>query len=365
MNQSRQIASPLGLLLAGIFLALQTIGGAPLPPNDNTAPPYLGVWEPMYQGTGATDAFAKWLNRQALYAGVTQYVFEAPGFPALFDKYWIDPAWGKWTAQVSGRRAIVMVSLPTESTALEKGAKGGFNDKAADMAKYWQRIIWEKALSAWGSSMLPMLGDSATEADAANFVLFWQQIVKSARAVPGAEKLQFDWIGMNRKTNFPIEKAYPGDEYVDYVGMILYDQCLDKSIYPIPTNATEDEKLERWKKAWNQYYYPASQNGLEAWLSVAKAHGKPFSLPLWCLYSDHYEDETLSTGQDNTYFIQQMYDFIQNPDNKVYFSCYMDTYVNCTRLTSSKEYPTGCPHAAELFQKLFSLAPNAAATNSK
>jgi hypothetical protein len=167
---------------------------------------------------------------------------------------------------------------------------------------------------------------------------------------------------MNRKAHFPIEKAYPGDAYVDYVGMILYDQCSDKSSYPYPPNATDEQKLERQKLAWDQYYYPASENGLMAWQGIAKEHGKPFSLPIWCLYSDHYEDNTLSTGEDNSYFIQQMYNYIQDPANNVAFASYMDTYANCTRLTTSKDYPTIYPHAADLFQKLFGLHPTNSST---
>jgi hypothetical protein len=309
----------------------------------------------MYGGTGATDAFAKWLNRQALYAGVTQFVSISPGGWDLPNKYWVDPDWGKWVAAVPGRRAVVMLSFPTDSASLAKAAQGGFNDNATAMAQYLVANNLGNSIICLGLLNAPNTWDLASEADAAQFVLGWQQVVKAIRAVPGAEKLQFDWVGMNRKTKFPIEKAYPGDAYVDYVGMILYDQCLDKDVYPYPASATDEQKLERQKKAWDQYYYPASQNGLAAWRGVAKAHGKPFSLPIWCLYSDHYADGTLSTGEDNPYFVQQMYNFIRDPANNVYFASYMDTYEDCTRISSSKDYTTDHPKAAALFQKLFGL----------
>ncbi len=357
MNAPRKIQA-VALTFAAAFLVISKgASTAPLPINDNTTPPYLGVWEPMYQGTNATDAFANWLHRGALFSGVTQYVFDSPGWPAAFDRYWVDPIWGKWTAEVPSRRAVIILSLPTDSSSLEDGAKGGFDDKAISMTKYLVANNLGSSIVCMGLINGPNSWETASEANATHFVSCWQQIVTAMRTVPGAEKLQFDWVGLNRKTSFPIEKAYPGDAYVDYVGMFLYDQCLDKSIYPFPPNATDAEKLEHQKKAWEQYYYPASQNGLEAWMAVAKAHGKPFSIPMWSLYSDHYDENTISTGEDNSYFIQQMYNFIQDPANNVHFASYMDAYVDCTRITSSKEYQTSYPHSADLFRKLFGLPP--------
>jgi hypothetical protein len=346
-----------GVTLAALPLSAQSASPALLPLTDNTAAPYLGVREPPYQGTGGTEAFGQWLNRKALYAIVTQYVFDAPGWPAIFDKYWVDPAWSKWTAEVPGRRAVILLCLDADSASLATGAQGGLNDKATAMAKYLVANKLGDSIICMG--LINQQWDNATATDAANFVLCWQQIVKAVRAVPGAEKLQFDWVGMNRKYHFPIESAYPGDEYVDDVGMILYDQCLDKSIYPIPAGATADDMLARRKKAWDQYYYPAAQNGLAAWMGVAQKHKKPFSLPMWCLDSDHYDDGTLSTGGDNTYFIQQMFNFIQDPAHHVAFSCYMDMDYNCSKLSPTTGYKTNDPDSAALFQKLFAL-PGAA-----
>jgi len=360
MKHYRNIILLVAILMAGSLAASKDAPtAAPLPLTDNTAPPYIGVWEPMYQGTGATDGFAKWLNRKALFSVVTQYVLDSAGWPATPDKYWVDPQWGKWVAEVPGRRALVILSLPTDSTALEKGAKGGNNESIAAIAKYLVANNLGNSILCMGLINTPNTWDAATAADAANFVQCWRQMVTAVRAVPGADKLQFDWVGMNRKTSFPIESAYPGDEYVDYVGMILYDQCLDKNIYPFPANATEDEKRTRQKQAWEQYYYPAAQNGLATWVGVAKAHNKPFSIPCWCLYSDHYADGTLSTGEDNPYFIQQMHDFIQDPANNVSFAAYMDTYWDCTRISSSKEYTTNYPKAAARFHELFALPAGA------
>jgi hypothetical protein len=250
----------------------------------------------------------------------------------------------------------------TDTEHLTNGAKGAYNDQAKAYAAYLVSINLGNCVVCMGLLNKPHTWEVATAADAANFVLYWQQVVTAMRSVPGADKLQFDWVGVNRKTSFPIESAYPGDAYVDYVGMFLYDQCLDKSIYPIPDGATDADKQARWKKAWDTYYYLAEQNGLEAWLAVAKAHHKPFSLPAWCLYEDHDADGTLSTGGDNTYFVQQMHDFIFDPANNVAFASYLDSYWYATKLSPGKAYATPYPNASALFQKLFSLPGAPAAT---
>jgi hypothetical protein len=322
-------------------------------PAKSASLPALGVWEPMYQGVGNTEAFSKWLSSPRIYSVVTQYVMDDPGWPNYIDKYWVDPAWSQWVNQVPGRRTIIFISLPTDSPSLEMAAKGSANEKAAAMAKYLVANHLQNSIICMGLMNSPNTWDNATAKDAGNFVLAWQQIVKAIRAVPDAQTLQFDWVGMNRRTRFPIESAYPGDAYVDYIGMILYDQCMDKQIYPIPADATPEQVSDHQAQAWDRYYYPAATNGLLAWSTFAKAHGKPFSIPLWCLYSDHFADGTQSTGGDNTVFIQKMHDFIADPVNSVSFHCYMDIYCNCTRLSSTKEFTTSYPKSAELFHHLF------------
>ena len=60
--------------------------------------------------------------------------------------------------------------------------------------------------------------------DAANFVSFWQQIVTTMRAVPGAQ-FSFLWNPNGASpTSYSPDAAYPGNAYVDYVGTDVYDE---------------------------------------------------------------------------------------------------------------------------------------------
>ena len=63
-------------------------------------------------------------------------------------------------------------------------------------------------------------------------------------------------------------------------------------------------------------------------------------------------------GGDNSYYIQNMHDFIVNPANSVAFQAYFD--VNASdgaHELSPADGQTAFPNAAALFRKLFSVAP--------
>jgi hypothetical protein len=359
------------LVAAAVLTTAQVFADAPLPLNDNQSPPYQGVWEGFAGAKGQIDAYSQWLNRKALWVTVTPYwgTNRWLGIEAWVGGLFIEKFYGPWIAEVSGRRSVVCLPMLAVDhnyvSTLAQGAKGEYNSHFTLMAQNLVKTGLGNSVICMGLFNTDVPWKVENAADAANFVLYWQQIVTTMRAVPGAEKLQFDWVGANAKTSYPIDAAYPGDAYVDFVGMVLFDRCFDKSIYPIPANATDAETLARRQKAWNTYYYPAAENGLEAWRAVARAHKKPFSIPGWCLDADHYEDETLSTGGDNTFFIQQMYNFIQDPANNVYFASYIDACWDCTKLCPIKGQETSIyPESAALFQKLFALPTTGQPANS-
>ena len=344
----------------------------PAVPNDNQSPPSLGVWEPLWVGTGPTEEFGNWLNRKTLWTvlGQTLAIHKVgvavwPDYNnqdyAKVGHYVIDESWTKWVQAVPGRRLVIVWPMLLSDTVkgfdetLDKGAQGAYNGHWTNLAKFLVSRNLGDSIMCLGHFNMDVPWNIQNEADAANFIKYWQQIVTTMRAVPGAEKLQFDWFGINEKTSYPLESVYPGDAFVDYVGVMLIDRTFDKSIYPFPASATESDILDRRKKAWASYCSPA-ENGLDAWKALAQAHKKPLTIPLWSLFTDHYDDQTLSTGGDNTYFIQQMYNYIQDPANNVYFSCYLDSYPGCTKLSPSKQYPAAYPQSAELFHQLWGIS---------
>ena len=133
----------------------------------------------------------------------------------------------------------------------------------------------------------------------------WQQIVTSARTT--APGLQWDW-NVNRGVTSGLADptlAYPGNAYVDTVGVDSYD------MWP---GATSDAN---WQKQLN------GTQGLNYWLNFAIAHGKKFAVPEWGNVTTGS-----SAGGDNPAYVNDMRGFFQaNAANLAWESSFQATTV--------------------------------------
>ena len=116
----------------------------------------------------------------------------------------------------------------------------------------------------------------------------WIRIVTVMRSVPG-QSFKFDWNPGLGYLGFPAEQAYPGDAYVDYIGMDVYDAYYGA-----------DYKTASPQTRWNSYL--TQDHGLNWLATFAAAHGKPISFPEWGTGSK--PDGHGAT--DSAYFVQQM-----------------------------------------------------------
>jgi hypothetical protein len=115
------------------------------------------------------------------------------------------------------------------------------------------------------------------------WAMCWRQIVTSARST--APGLQWDW-NVNRGLSSGLadpRQAYPGNTYVDIVGVDSYDS------WPAATTAAG------WQSQLN------GKQGLNYWLNFAVAHGKPLSVPEWGNVSSGS-----SAGGDSPLYVQDM-----------------------------------------------------------
>jgi hypothetical protein len=134
--------------------------------------------------------------------------------------------------------------------------------------------------------------------DESAFIQYWQQIVTTMRAVTGSHFL-FDWNGATGTLDnghYAIT-AYPGNAYVDFLGGDFYDHGDTLGIM-----FTGDHELD--------------------WLaSFAAAHNKLISIPEWGLQAGPgtfaHEDLSGTPGGDDPAWIQDMYNFSQNPANRL------------------------------------------------
>jgi Glycosyl hydrolase family 26 len=145
-----------------------------------------------------------------------------------------------------------------------------------------------------------------------DFVTCFRHVVATMRAVPG-NRFTFDWNPNLGGGTFPAEQAYPGDGYVDVIGVDVYDTSWTS--YPTPDGVTPDAART---SAWN--WLLKGDHGLNYWSAFARQHTKPMSITEWGVTwrPDGHG------GGDNPYFVDRMMDFIADPANNVVTNHYFN-----------------------------------------
>lgn len=328
----------------------------PLPQTDNAEPPFMGVYDgPPGGGITATDEYAHWLNRTCVWGHGSNNWDDWKNIDRAGFLY---KPWGIWVTAAPGRRVVFSISLFPNGCSLEQGAAGAYDEHYVALAKLLVAHRLEKSILrlAWefNGSWYPW--KVLTAQDAGNFIATWHHAVDAIRSVPGAESLTFCLNGCAESTSYPLEAAYPGDGYVDYVGTDIYDVSWAKGAYPYPPNATEEERIVIQKRAWDGWIYPAKpKNGVVAWQALATAHHKPFVIPEWGL-----ETKNGHGGYDNPWFIERMHRLIYDRTNPVYFASYWNAKES--RVVPTGGHASAYPKSTEMFQKLFAL-PATSSTN--
>lgn len=113
---------------------------------------------------------------------------------------------------------------------------------------------------------------------------YFQQIVTTMRGAAGAA-FKFEYcpnLGISG-SNSDWQLAYPGDAYVDYIGMDFYDQSWASGSYPYVGGETAAQRAARQLAAWNDILN--GSRGLVAHKNFAVAHGKLMSYPEWGLFT--------------------------------------------------------------------------------
>jgi hypothetical protein len=201
--------------------------------------------------------------------------------------------------------------IPTNSSGtavgtLAQAATGAFNSDYvtlaqtlvnAGQANAYLRLGWEFD-GSW------MTWAATTPGAEANYAVYFQQIATAMRSVPG-EHFRFVWnpdAGAFTQSGYSVAAAYPGNAYVDVIGLDAYDQSW--ATPQTPTNA------------WTSTALPA----LTAAQRFASSQGKPLAFAEWgvAIRSDGH-----GLG-DDPYFIDQMLGWMQNPANNVVFETYFD-----------------------------------------
>ena len=282
-------------------------------------------------GAKANEAYARWLNRPAVWAEDFQPI---ESWENIAGGDWQLKEWSAWKTNGPGRRLILSIPLlpgnwdrsgatlgagKGQPVSLEAGARGDYNRWFGALATNLVRHGLADSILRLGWEWSGGWYTWRARDNPAAYAGYWRQIVQTMRAVPGAAGLQFCWNPALGWIDHPAEAAWPGDDVVDIVGLDVYDQCYAQNTYPWPSNAAPAEIEARRQRAWNDVLLHGDK-GLIFWRDFAARHGKPFSIPEWGVHNPKDQHG----GMDNPAFVEQMHAFIMNPSNRVMFHCYFD-----------------------------------------
>jgi hypothetical protein len=358
------------LASSGSLRAAGALGKQPVAQDFPTSgAPYLAVYRwgaaNPNGGAGANSAFATWIGRKVVWAEDFEPTDRWDG--NIDGGNWQLGEWSTWKAAVPGRRLVLSVPLlpgawnrsgPStgdgagKPVSFKAGANGDYNSHFQALAQHLVQYHLADSILRLGWEFNGGWYTWRVDKDTTDFAAYWRQIVKAMRAVPGAEKLKFCFNPAMGWLSGPAENAWPGDDYVDIVGLDVYDDSWQPGTYPWPADASAAEIQARREKVWNTVILNGN-HGLTFWRDFARAHHKPFSIPEWGV--DNRNDG--HGGQDSPYFIEQMHRFITNPANNVYFDCYFDVQAGDGHHQLSPGIKgtevTQFPEAAARFKALF------------
>lgn len=232
-------------------------------------------------------------------------------FATMADPRWWTGCWGAGAPMVYG-----VAMIPEHSGAtLSAGAVGAYDRYylllaqrlvAGGQGDVWLRLGWEfnGDWYGWRASGSP-----------GTFAAYYRRIVDVMRTVSGAH-FRYVWNPSLGAAAFPAERAWPGNSYVDAIGLDVYDACWAQGTYPVPSGASPAQADVRRQQAWSGYLH--EDHGLNFWAGYAAEHGVPLALPEWGLVS-----AGLHGGGDSPTFIDSIHAWAVS--HHVVFESYFDS----------------------------------------
>jgi hypothetical protein len=226
----------------------------------------------------------------------------------LDDTSWRSIENPRWVIRLSAhshaRLVLSVPMLPAYGDTLAQGATGVYDEHFRRLAKVLRAGGKSHAILRLGWEMN---GDwfpwSIHYGNAANYVAYFRQIVTTMRGV--SRHFQFDWCVGNgsswaSSSVLNAARGYPGNAYVDYIGMDIYDQSWV---------ANAGSEVSRW------HGYVTARYGLRWQRAFARAHHKPITFPEWGLMAGGHG------GGDSTAFVKDMYGWMArgHPAYQMYF----------------------------------------------
>ncbi|RKH71123.1 glycoside hydrolase family 26 protein [Corallococcus aberystwythensis] len=314
------------------------------------ADPLTGVYRgEVYSQPNTVNAYSTWLGfdvkmGQGHQAKDSWGNIENPG--------WQLGSWRTWVKAKAGRRFNYSVAMfPSGQGTLASCAAGAYDQRfknlASNLVAYELqgtiiRLGWE-----FSGSWMPWYSGNGQQA---NFAACFRRIVTAMRTQQPNAGFEFDWNPNYDISAADLSATYPGDAYVDYIGLDMYDQGWNGA-YPIPAGCAGSCALTRWQSVWNAQFGPA----LAKFKTFARSHNKRLSVPEWGV-----NDAATHGGGDDTYYVQQMLAFIFDPANNVGYHSYFDIQaadghhqLSSADNTGGNTFVTEFPNAAAAFKNFY------------
>jgi hypothetical protein len=275
-------------------------------------------------------AFVNWgpVGRERMLQSWEKWLNQAPTSVVGLDFYaentWDDftrLSWvpGIWKKLNPGRNVVWSVPLTVKGTPL-KDVADGLHDAEFEAAAKAISDAQPNAVIRLGWEMNLVSMAWFAKGQEADYIAAFRRVVQIFRRhSPG---FKYDWCPGWGAQDSPADLAYPGDDFVDYIGLDVYDFKYEGSA------------SERWDK-----FYLKAPFGLQWHKEFAARHGKSMSFPEW----------GVGNFGDNPLFIQNMHDWFVTNADRIAYAAYFDVDGLWPTQIDNGRFP----HSQRLFRELF------------
>ncbi|MFC8509696.1 glycoside hydrolase family 26 protein [Streptomyces sp. NPDC057411] len=271
----RRVRDGVTPLLVGALVATSVV--APGPAGTGDAKPrgaQAATLHGVFVGSGAEGVarlgrFEAWRAQGALQAGRTYLAGD--DWVSIEGPDELLRPWATWHTARPGRVLVLNVPMLDRSEAqlsdeevaalLDEGASGRNDAHFKVLAERLVRHRLGDSVLVLGWEMNGVTYTHRCHPDPSRWQEYWRRIVRAMRSVPG-QRFRFDFAPNRGVDAVEWTRCYPGDAYVDIIGMDAYDQ---------PPGTSFRSQVEE-------------PYGLRDQVAFAKRHRKHVSYPEWGLF---------------------------------------------------------------------------------
>jgi Glycosyl hydrolase family 26 len=277
----------------------------------------IGVYRGRGCGMPAINAYEAFIGRDVQL--VVDFMIEEPTTWAEFEKASLTSSTDVSVWQnVLGQRRLALGVPACCGASTGSGGKTWTDEANGVNDAHWEALGNHLIGLGLGNAVLRIGREfngswypwQVKEGGQASYIAGYSHVVTVLRRLAGAD-FRFCWnptLGQGNLTKKGAESCYPGDGFVDEIGLDVYDWTQKNSagteIYP--GNAAATTTVQQHEVLDILLTEPDSVRG---WYSLALNHAKPLSFPEWGLVLWKTGTKYLGGG-DNAVFVRGMADFM-------------------------------------------------------